>query len=89
MMAYPSTGLRECLKDVSSRIDFSVDVNLDAVPVSRAVRGACRELGIDPFDSPTAGAVVMIVRSEDAERTLDAVRRSVHGSHASVIGVIR
>lgn len=89
MMSYPATGLRECLKWISAHIGAGVDVELDSVPLSAAVKGACRESGLDPYDLATAGAMLMIVRSDDAERTLEAIRRSAHGAKAAVIGVIR
>jgi len=58
----------------------------DAVPVKDAVRGACELLGFDPLYLANEGKLITVVSKEDAEKTLDVMRKNPLGKDAAIIG---
>jgi hydrogenase expression/formation protein HypE len=59
-----------------------------AIPLRPEVRGACEMLGLDPLYVANEGKLIAVVRAEDAERVLAAVRTHPLGQHAALIGEV-
>ena len=65
---------------------MGIRIERDKLPVSSEVNGICSLLGFDPLYLACEGRAVVIVKKEDEERALSALR-SVNGSEgACVIG---
>ncbi len=81
---FPERGVNAALDALRAHRE-GVIVCKDAIPVNPAVEAACRMLDLDPCDMPCAGSMLGVVRGDDAERALGALRRSAFCSEAAVI----
>ena len=83
-LIFPERGLNAALDGLRARQPGLI-VCKDAVPVNPAVQAACEMLDLNAADMPCAGSMLAVVRGEDAERALAALRRSAFCSEAAVI----
>jgi hydrogenase expression/formation protein HypE len=81
-------GLATILSELAERLPWSVRIDEDSIPVSRAVRGATELLGIDPLYLACEGRAVFVVPSKRAAGALALVRRHSQGRKAAVIGEV-
>lgn len=88
LMAYPESGLRKTLTDLTADTPWRVELDTAAVSVADNVRAVCERLDVDPLDLPTTGAMIAVVSPEFEDQALAAIRRSAYGSEAAVIGHI-
>jgi hydrogenase expression/formation protein HypE len=68
--------------------DSGVTIRLDetAIPMDRAVAGACELLGLDPLVVANEGKMIVIVPENDAPRALGIMRGHRLGRDAAIIG---
>lgn len=59
------------------------------VPVTPEVRGACELLGLDPLSVANEGTMIVVVRKDDADRALAALRQAATCERAAAIGEVR
>jgi len=59
-----------------------------SVPVKDAVRGACELLGFDPLYLANEGKLIAVVSRENADKTLEAMRKNPLGRDAAIIGEV-
>ncbi len=95
LSAVPDTHvIRDCTRggtgtvlfEIARQSDVGICIERDKLPVSSEVNGICSLLGFDPLYLACEGRAVVIVKKEDEERALSALR-SVNGSEgACVIG---
>lgn len=81
-------GLATVLNEVSESSDCGVEIEETALPVSNTVRGFCNILGLDPLYMANEGKMIAVVPAKQAEKALEAVRKSKYGKNAAVIGRI-
>jgi hydrogenase expression/formation protein HypE len=81
-------GLATTLNEIAERTPFGIAINETDIPVTTGVKSACELLGFDPLYLACEGRVVMIVKKEDSERVLSAMRRDKLGRRAAVIGSV-
>jgi len=79
-------GLAGVVVDLAARTRLHVVIDEAAVPVRPETRHAAEMLGLDPLEVANEGKVVIVVRPEDAEAALRALREDEHGREAQVIG---
>ncbi|MDR2035305.1 MAG: hydrogenase expression/formation protein HypE [Coriobacteriales bacterium] len=81
-------GLASTLNELARQSGTCMLVDESAVPVKDAVRGASDMLGYDLYHLANEGKMVAIVPAEEADRALEAMRRSPHGygEDAAIIG---
>lgn len=79
-------GLGTVCNELASDAEVAVVLEEDALPVQRAVAGACDLLGIDPLYVANEGKLVAVVPADQAERALAALRGHPLGRDAAVIG---
>ena len=60
-----------------------------ALPVRRAVAGACEILGIDPLYVANEGKLIAVVAAEAADEALAALRAQPLGRDAVILGAVR
>jgi len=81
-------GLATVLNEVCDSSKCGVDIHENKVPVSEEVAGFCDILGLDPFYMANEGKMIIVVPKEEAEISLEIVKRTKYGKEASIIGEI-
>jgi hydrogenase expression/formation protein HypE len=80
-----ATSLNELARDCGCGIHLSEE----RIPVRDAVRGACELLGLDPLHIANEGQFLAIVAPEFAHAALQALRKTVDGAEAAIVGEVR
>lgn len=81
-------GLGTVLNEIADSSDCMITLEEDDIPVSAEVRGFADILGLDPLYMGNEGKMIAVVAAEDAERALEAVRKTEHGKNAVIIGKV-
>jgi hydrogenase expression/formation protein HypE len=81
-------GLATVLCEIAENIPYSLLIEEDKIPLSRAVRGATELLGIDPFYLACEGRAVIIASERKAGEILEEIRKHSLGKKAEIIGKI-
>lgn len=79
-------GLGTVLNEIADSSGCMITLEEDEIPVADAVRGFADILGLDPLYMGNEGKMIAIVSAEDAERALEAVKKTEHGKNAAIIG---
>jgi hydrogenase expression/formation protein HypE len=79
-------GVATTLNEISRSARVGMVLEETMIPVSRAVRGACEVLGLDPLYIANEGKLLVILKEEDAEDVLGKMRQHPLGSEACMIG---
>lgn len=81
-------GLATVLSEVAERISYSIAIEEESIPLSRAVEGATELLGIDPLYLACEGRAVLVAPEKEAESILSKIRKDDLGKQAAIIGRI-
>ncbi|GAC1534436.1 MAG: hydrogenase expression/formation protein HypE [Acidimicrobiales bacterium] len=81
-------GLGTIMNELARDAGVAVVLDEDALPIDRAVLGACDLLGIDPLYVANEGKLVAIVAPGEADAALEAMRSRPEGAGAVRIGEI-
>jgi len=79
-------GVGTVCNELAAAAGVAVVLQEAALPVDRAVSGACDLLGIDPLYVANEGKLVAVVPAGEADAALAALRSHPLGSRAAVIG---
>ena len=79
-------GLATVLCELAERIPYSLLIEEENIPLSRAVRGATELLGIDPFYLACEGRAVVIAPGKGAGDILEEIKKDYLGKKAEIIG---
>ena len=79
-------GLAAVLNELAQASEVGMEFDEMQVPIRREVQAACELLGLDPLFIANEGKMVCVVKHEDAERALAAMRASPYGGQAAMIG---
>jgi hydrogenase expression/formation protein HypE len=82
-------GLAGVAADLAARTKLHVTLFEKEIPIRSETRHAADMLGIDPLDVANEGKVVVVVRPDDVDLALDALRGFEYGKEAKVIGTVR
>jgi hydrogenase expression/formation protein HypE len=82
-------GVGTVVNELAGATQLGVVLAEQALPVRRAVAGACDLLGIDPLYVANEGKLVAVVPPEQARAALTAMQAHEHGHDAAVIGEVR
>jgi len=81
-----ASGLAAVLNELATASNTGMEFDEMHVPVRREVQAACEMLGLDPLFIANEGKMVCIVRQQDADLALSAMRSSPFGKEAALIG---
>lgn len=81
-------GVAAALNEMALKSKVGVVIWEESVPVREPVRALCETLGIDFFNLTNEGKVILGVEREKAEEVLAAVRRTVYGRDAAIVGEV-
>jgi hydrogenase expression/formation protein HypE len=79
-------GLGTSLVEISEQANVVIEINEPALPVKPAVRAACEMLGFDPLYIANEGKLVSFVKEQDADKVLDAMKKTKYGEDAAILG---
>jgi len=79
-------GLGTSLVEISEQSNVVIEINEPALPVKPAVRAACEMLGFDPLYIANEGKLVALVKESDADKVLDAMKKTKYGAEAAILG---
>ena len=79
-------GVATTLNEVIEGTALGIELSEELIPVAPPVRSACELLGLDPMYCANEGKLLCIVCADDAEKVLDAMRKTPEGAEAAVIG---
>jgi len=81
-------GLATSLVEISEQSNVVIEIDEESLPVKPAVRAACEMLGFDPMFIANEGKLVAFVKNSDADKVLDAMKRTNYGKDAVIIGKV-
>jgi hydrogenase expression/formation protein HypE len=81
-------GVGTTLNELAQSSNVGVRIHEQSLPVRDEVRGACELLGLDPLYLANEGKLLAFVAPEQAEKVLQAIRRSSSGGDAVIIGEV-
>jgi len=81
-------GLATTLNEIALQSQVTISVEEAKIPVHDGVRAACEMLGYDPLYVANEGKLVAVVKREDADHVLEAMRRHPQGREAAIIGEV-
>lgn len=81
-------GLATILSELADKIPYSLLIEEEKIPLSRAVRGATELLGIDPLYLACEGRAVLVVPGKKASLILREIRKKKLGKRAQIIGQV-
>jgi len=79
-------GLATVLAEIVQDRSLGININENKILLRESVRGMCEFFGFDPLYVANEGKVVMIVHSDDADKSLSLMRKNEFGKNAGVIG---
>ncbi len=79
-------GLAGLAVDLAKRTGLRIVLDEPAIPVRPETKHAADMLGLDVLEVANEGKVVLVVRSEDVEATLNAMKQDGRGQESKVIG---
>jgi hydrogenase expression/formation protein HypE len=79
-------GVAGVLADVAEDTGYSIEIEEDAVPVTRVVRHTSEMLGLDPLTVANEGKVLIVAAERDGEKVLTSLRRHALGRDAAIVG---
>jgi len=81
-------GLATTLNEIAKQSNVLIELQEPLIPVKPQVRAACEMLGFDPLYVANEGKLVAIVKAQDADVILAAMRATKYGQDAVVIGSV-
>lgn len=81
-------GLATILNEITTSSECGVEIQEKALPVSREVKGFCDILGLDPLYMANEGKLIAVVPRTQAEKALQAMKKSRYGKNAVILGEI-
>ncbi len=81
-------GLATTLNELAEQSGVSIRIEEERVPVREEVLAACEMLGLDPLYIANEGKLISIVKAEDEDIILKAMRGNQYGREAVTIGEV-
>ena len=81
-------GVATALNEIARQSNVGVLIRESSLPLQPAVQAACEMLGFDPLYIANEGKLLAVVKGEDAEKVLMAMRNTRYGEEAAIIGEI-
>jgi hydrogenase expression/formation protein HypE len=81
-------GVASTLNEIARQSGVSIVLQEQSIPVRPAVKAACEMLGFDPLYIANEGRLLAIVGREDADLVLEAMRGSLYGEGAVIVGEV-
>ncbi len=81
-------GLATVLNELSEITNKGIEINEKVIPIKDSVNGICEILGFDPLYLANEGKVMFVIHPDDAEKTLEIIKKNSLGIDSKIIGEI-
>ena len=81
-------GVSSALNEIAAQSQTGILLEERTIPIREEVRGACEMLGLDPLYVANEGKLIAIVKADEADAVLDAMRAHPLGRNAQRIGTV-
>ncbi|MFP4136220.1 MAG: hydrogenase expression/formation protein HypE [Candidatus Acetothermia bacterium] len=81
-------GLAAALNEMADKSGYGLTIKEKAVPIRGAVTGIANLLGISPYEVANEGKAIIVVKEEDAENVLGALKSHPLGEEAALVGKV-
>ena len=81
-------GVATTLNEFVEGTSLGIEIDEEKIPVRPQVQAACSMLGLEPLYCANEGKLLAIVDPDDAERVLEAMRKTEEGRDAARIGTV-
>ena len=81
-------GLGTVINEIAESSACRIELFEDDIPVDPEVKGFSDILGLDPLYMGNEGKMIAVVPAEQRDKALEAMRSTVHGANAAVIGQV-
>jgi len=81
-------GLATSLNEIAAQSQVGILLEENQIPVHPTTAAACEMLGFDPLYVANEGKLIAIVGPDDAQVVLDAMRATLYGAGAAIIGEV-
>ncbi len=81
-------GVATTLNEFVEGTSLGIEIDEGKIPVRPQVQAACSMLGLEPLYCANEGKLIAVVDAEDAERVLEAMRKTEEGRDAAMIGTL-
>lgn len=82
-------GIASALNDIAVSAKVGVNIFEDYIPVNPQVHAVCDILGLNPYESPSEGIAIIIVKEKDSKKALKIIKDcDPIGKDAQIIGKI-
>lgn len=82
-------GVATTLNEFTEKMNFSIEIYEDKLPVDKDVKTACDLLGIDPLYSANEGKMLAVVSEDAADNILSDLRKLNESHNAEIIGEVK
>lgn len=82
-------GIASTLNELAMQSGVDIEINEQDVPVKQSVKSACDMLGYDPFQVANEGKMICIIKNDEAQAALSAMRSNKYGRDAQIIGYVQ
>ncbi|WP_375751801.1 hydrogenase expression/formation protein HypE [Vibrio sp. HN007] len=79
-------GVNAVLHEFMQSSGCGLELDEDAIPLTPQVRGICELLGLEAINFANEGKLIAIVSEEDAQAAVEALRKTLGGENAAIIG---
>jgi len=81
-------GLATSLVEMARQSGVAIRIHEGKVPIDEEVAAACEILGYDPLYVANEGKLIALVAPQDAPEVLRAMKKSLYGRQATIIGEV-
>jgi hydrogenase expression/formation protein HypE len=81
-------GVGTALNEIAERSKMGIKIYEENIPLKKEVAAACELLGFDPLYLANEGKLLAFVSAQDTAATLAAIKTSLYGKDAAVIGEV-
>ncbi|MCD8553689.1 hydrogenase expression/formation protein HypE [Seleniivibrio sp.] len=81
-------GIAAVLNEIAAMCGAGFVMDDDNINVRENVRYLCDMLGFDPLSVANEGLAVIIIREKDAEKALEALKKTENGAGAAIAGTV-
>ncbi|MBD2446971.1 hydrogenase expression/formation protein HypE [Nostoc sp. FACHB-152] len=81
-------GLATVLNEFALTSNVAIRLHEDTLPIREEVKGVCEILGLDPLYLANEGKLVVVVKQDNADKVLSAMKTHPAGKDACIVGEV-
>ncbi|MCS7230045.1 MAG: hydrogenase expression/formation protein HypE [Candidatus Kryptonium sp.] len=81
-------GISSALNELAQLANVGIEIWESEIPIPEPVKSACEMLGLDPLYVANEGKIIVVVKNEDSDKVLEAMRKNPLGKDAKIIGEV-